>query len=378
MFVVNHLYKTHREVNNQITQGTKILSLTSGDLKFIDSLCFLPYPLSSFPDTFGITERCKGFFPHKFNTLANQRYVGPMPPPEMYDPEGMSVKKKKEFEEWYADKVKNSYVFKMRKEMEAYCISDVKLLKAGCEKFQQEFEQHAEFNPMEKSITIASACHRFWRKKLLPPQSIAVEPPRGWHGARTNQSVKAYKWMAYNESLLRGERTVTEDIIKHADNGGEQTIRTTTRSYLVDGYDATTKTLYVFMGCLWHGCPRCFRGRNQKSKIHSDYTFQELYEATKAKLDDLADHGYNMEVIWECDWDGEVKTNMDLQAFLQHYDHVEPLNPRHSFFGGRTNAVMMHHRVDQRLGEQIRYVDVTSLYPWVNKTALYPLGHPRF
>ena len=28
-------------------------------------------------------------------------------------------------------------------------------------------------------------------------------------------------------------------------------------------------------------------------------------------------------------------------------------------------------------GEEIRYVDVTSLYPWVNKNCLYPIGHPQ-
>ena len=38
---------------------------------------------------------------------------------------------------------------------------------------------------------------------------------------------------------------------------------------------------------------------------------------------------------------------------------------------------MMHHKVNTFLGEQIHYVDVTSLYPWVNKTALYPVGHPK-
>ena len=28
-------------------------------------------------------------------------------------------------------------------------------------------------------------------------------------------------------------------------------------------------------------------------------------------------------------------------------------------------------------GEEIRYVDVTSLYPWVNKNCTYPIGHPQ-
>lgn len=34
-------------------------------------------------------------------------------------------------------------------------------------------------------------------------------------------------------------------------------------------------------------------------------------------------------------------------------------------------------KVDEAKGEQIHYVDVTSLYPWVNKTATYPVGHPQ-
>lgn len=79
----------------------------------------------------------------------------------------------------------------MRKEMEDYCIFDVKILKAGCQKFQTEFEQHADFYPMERSITVASVCNRFWRKKLLPQQTISMRPPPGWHGARINQLMKA-------------------------------------------------------------------------------------------------------------------------------------------------------------------------------------------
>ena len=79
MFLLQHCYRTHREVEDQITVGTKILSFKSDRLTFKDSLCFLPYPLTNFPATFGIEELCKGFFPHKFNTLENQDYDGPMP-----------------------------------------------------------------------------------------------------------------------------------------------------------------------------------------------------------------------------------------------------------------------------------------------------------
>ena len=137
MFILQHCYATHREVTNQITVGTRILSLTSDRLTFKDSLCFLPFPLANFPAIFGIHELCKEFFPHKFNTLENQEYDGPMPDISYYDPDGMSAKKKAEFERWYAEKVEANYRFVLKREMEAYCESDVKLLKAGCRKFRE-------------------------------------------------------------------------------------------------------------------------------------------------------------------------------------------------------------------------------------------------
>ena len=97
MFVLKYLYNNHHHVDEQITIGTKVLSLQNGDLIFKDSLCFLPFPLAAFPATFGLTKQCKGFFPHLFNTVENQMYEGPVPATHYYDPDGMSAKKKAKF-----------------------------------------------------------------------------------------------------------------------------------------------------------------------------------------------------------------------------------------------------------------------------------------
>ena len=51
------------------------------------------------------------------------------------------------------------------------------------------------------------------------------------------------------------------------------------------------------------------------------------------------------------------------------------LNPRDAFLGGRTNAIRLHCKTG--LGEEIRCVDFTSLYPSINKEGLYPVGHPQ-
>ena len=120
-------------------------------------------------------------------------------------------------------------------------------------------------------------------------------------------------------------------------------------------------------GCLWHGCPLCHPhpGRDKYSKLHPDRTLQEVYEATLAKHHRLREHGYHLVIKWEHEWDHEVKTNKELQQFLSTYECVEPLTPRDAFFGGRTNAVKLHHEIKEDEKEQIKYVDVTSLYPWV-------------
>ena len=80
-------YFTQRYLNENgikydiILRGAKILSLSMPmfNIRFIDSLNFIPMALAKFPGTFGIDEISKGYFPHLFNRRENQEYVGPIP-----------------------------------------------------------------------------------------------------------------------------------------------------------------------------------------------------------------------------------------------------------------------------------------------------------
>ena len=159
-----------------------------------------------------------------------------------------------------------------------------------------------------------------------------------------------------------------------ASNGSEQRVF----PFLIDVLDVKNHVVYEFHGHLWHGCPRCHPyHRDRHSKFRPDRTIQELYEATQQKHRLLHQHGYHLQIMWECDWDRDVKSNEELKRFLASYEMVEPLKPDEMpSFGGRTNAVRLHHVANEDQGEQIKYVDVTSLYPWVNKTQQYPTGHP--
>ena len=367
IFLLNALYKAGRRVTDQLTIGAKVLSFTSGALLFKDSLCFLPMPLASFPSTFGLTELKKGFFPHSFNIPEHQSYRGPIPALHFYDPDGMSPKKKAELKTWHEDQVRRNVVFDFQQELEDYCKSDVDILQNGCEQFTKEFKSKAGFNPFEKCSTIASACNLYWRKTHLH-DNLAVQPPQGWRGANINQSWTAMQWLTYQQTLYT-------QTIHHVRNGGEQKVRTAKGYEFVDGLIVEPPIVFEFMGCLWHGCPSCHKQQRWRQySANPDRTLEELYEATQAKLQRLCAAGFQVVVQWECQWKQQIESTPSISSFLSSLTSTPPLQPRDAFFGGRTGAVALFHQTDP--GEKIFYVDVTSLYPWVNKTARYPLGHP--
>ena len=61
-FVLQHYYQQCVRPK-QLVNGAKILTMTVGNIKFIDSLSFLPMALAEFEETFNIDQAKKGFFP---------------------------------------------------------------------------------------------------------------------------------------------------------------------------------------------------------------------------------------------------------------------------------------------------------------------------
>lgn len=104
------------------------------NLTFVDSLNFLPMKLAKIPEAFGLQELCKGYFPHFFNTKANQNYVGPYPELKYYGYDFMSSGERRKLAEWHASK--RNETFNFREEMLQYCRSDVDILRRGCLEFR--------------------------------------------------------------------------------------------------------------------------------------------------------------------------------------------------------------------------------------------------
>ncbi|XP_053388330.1 uncharacterized protein LOC123549617, partial [Mercenaria mercenaria] len=321
------------------------------------------------PKAFGETEIAKGYFPHLFNTTENQsKELNHLPDIKYYNPDSMKPEAHKKFLEWYKANMRRP--FSLQAELLRYCQSDVDILRKCCLKFRTLFkdltknDKNDGIDPFEKCITIASACNLVYRTLFLDHEIIGIIPAHGYR-PEAKQSVMAYQWLSY----LASERHV---YIQHGRNQGEKQIG----PYKVDGYYETNdgkKVVLEFHGDFWHGCPTCF----SKSTINpvNGLSMAELYNTTIEKQKYLETEGYIYECIWECKFKTLLKENPSTREYIDSLEYVLPLEPRDAFHGGRKEAFKMYAESTEE--NCIKYFDVTSLYPYINKTGKIPLGHPR-
>ena len=298
-----------------ILRGAKILSMTIPmfDMKFIDSLNFIPMSLSKFPKTFGKTELCKGYFPHLFNKEENQSYVGPIPPVPYYSPNTMKPEAREAFLAWHKEQVENNYVFDFRNEIIKYCRSDVDILRKCCMAFREMLRDKTNgIDPFEDCLTIASYCHRVYRTSFMKEDSIAVFQ----HDCqlKMKQSNIAVKWLSY-------EMERNDIHIQHVRNGGEKRVG----KYSLDGYCEERNTAYEFQGCFWHGkgvmiiymlffyyilkktgffsgCTKCYDRKTVNSV--NGKTMEQLFDDTLEKVCYLKDQGFRVVEMWSHQRDG--------------------------------------------------------------------------
>ena len=343
-----------------ILRGAKILSMTIPmfNIKFIDSLNFIPMSLAKFPQTFGMEELCKGYFPHLFNREEHEDYVGPIPSESFYSPNSMKPETRKAFRAWYKEQVDNNYVFTFNEELIDYCRSDVDILRKCCMEFREMFREITDIDPFEKCLTIASACHEVFHNNFLKEETIAVFNSDRY--LKMNQSNTAIKWLSYmmRENNIR---------IEHVRNGGEKRVG----KYSVDGYCEEYHTVYEFQGCFWHGklrtkllgmlngsthvlffvgCLNCY-ARDTINPVNGK-TMQQLHEDTLEKICYLKEQGFHVVEMWECELKKEMERDEDMKRYFEEHELVDPLQPRDAFFGGRTNAAKLFHECKE--DEEIR------------------------
>ena len=426
-FLLEYLIDQSMRPDKIIYSGSKIMYMTvERDLhiKVIDSLNFLPMKLSKLPKAFGLKELKKGWFPHYFNTQQYQNYVGSYPEAHYYGHDFMGEEEREDFLVWLEER--QNEVFDFRQEMLEYCRSDVDILRQACMRFRELLmnatgEEREVINDKGKkekkwfgavdpfdSVTIASVCMNIFRTKFLEETwkvqlddrdewipaklregvlyvcvqnewvcadgvnitkrefvstPIAKIPPSGYREQYSQVSIQWLEWRARVDNVH----------IQHALNGGEKPIPGT--RYKLDGYCAETHTAYEYHGCVFHGCHVCFPD-SREDTYHplTNQSLNELYALTMKKKAHLETLGMKYVCIWDHDFKQQKNENEQLRDYIAQLDLTERLDPRESFFGGRTNASQLYYKTEEH--ERVNYADFCSLYPYINKYARYPVGHP--
>ena len=361
-FVLAFVHRMGIKPNLMVT-GHKILRLEARGVTFIDSLNFFPMALSKLPKAFGLEELTKGFFPHLWNTLKNQNYVGAIPDASFYGLDQMSQAKRAEFYEWCDEQ--RDVTFDLQCELEKYCISDVDILQRCCGVFRNLFVKNTGLEPYTKTFTIAGVCNRVYRTNFLTPDEIGVIPAAGVF--KGQQSSIALCWLMCLERQMNKR-------IRHAGNVGEQTVL----GRLVDGLD-DEGTVYQFHGCFWHSCPRCFPNREAEHPVKKDVTYRENHARTIAFEHALRSSGHALHVQWECDFRAEMTSHhLQLMRLLSAYD---PIKPRDTFYGRRTEAIGLYREAspEKRGAAEVR--GLQQLVPFHKQVCQVsretPRGHQR-
>lgn len=179
--------------------GGKIMSMDYGKIKFCDTLLHFPNSLEQLPKIFGMDESQfkKGFFPYRFNTPANQQYIGYIPSREDFDTENMSPRKLAEFNEWYP---RQTQIYDFARELREYCISDCKVLAQAICIYMREQMAIEPLNPFSR-LTSAGYAMAMFKTYYMPEDSFGVltagqedDIREAMHGGRTDTRCLLKEW----------------------------------------------------------------------------------------------------------------------------------------------------------------------------------------
>ena len=328
------------------------------------------------------------------NTMGNFHYVGKFPDAYYFGIQHMSSKDREAFLKWHSQQTDKT--FDMQKELLTYTRADVSILREACTKFRDMINETTTITNSKVTgvdpfahATIASCAMQVIRQlmlyeehdvtltdgregravlkrgewkfngKVIEESMIAKStfikspipqiPVRGY-GKHPNDSEKAVVWLEWLSK-------VSNRHIQHSRNGGE--FRVPGTRYHTDGVHFESKSCYEFLGCRYHG-HHCIANRDVRDP-RTRQTLAALFNKTQSRIREIEQKGYTVVSIWECEFDRLLK--------------VRPLKIRDSFFGGRVSPTKMFYECQD--DERVRYMDVTSLYPFVTLSGEYPTSHPE-
>ena len=214
-------------------------------------------------------------------------------------------------------------------------------------------------------------------KEKFVKSPIGLVPTHGY-GCKDSHSKESIEWLSFLQKqwLDKGKPIA----IQHARTGtGEKIITCQGLNKVVkckvDGYFEYQGKRYVseYHGCNFHGCMKCFP-HNRETTMNNHRSIAQRWRDTQLKEKRLKEKGYVVLSKWSCEF-AEEKQKPKVRDFLNNVNIQDPINLRDCYFGGRTNALVLHKKFAD--GEKGKYVDFTSLYPDILKYRRFRVGHPK-
>lgn len=316
---------------------------------------------------FGVESVKKGYFPYKFYTSENRKYIGPLPALEFFNE---SDKKSPEFKKFYDDLKDKTY--NIDQEVKEYCINDVYITRKCFEIFRSTVYSFFSIDPLMDSLTIASLSFLVFKQKFLFDD---IKIPVIDRIPRKKQWREPMTWL----NCIEEESNIVLETARSF--YGERPIRLRGgQKVYPDGYHQESKTAYSYHGCYNHGCRECgYAG----DFIIRKSCGEDVLAATLAR-DKLIEEDFEHVVCWAHEINQkkarcEVFRERWNRLYLKNSDLcLTPLNPGDALFGGRTNAFrLLVEETEITPPKSIKYVDFCSLYPYVMKTKPFPTDCPE-
>jgi len=73
----------------------------------------------------------------------------------------------------------------------------------------------------------------------------------------------------------------------------------------------------------------------------------ERYERTMSRIEEITRAGYQVKVQWECEFDASKIIEQKPELLTHPIVFHSPLNTKDALYGGRNEAVCIHHKIDE-------------------------------
>lgn len=386
---INHTYVPSPTSKHKFIQ----ILLTDKNITFIDFMRFIPGSLKNIAEAFEIPVS-KGDFPHRFNNGKNDEYVGPIP---MLSSEedywGLdsfrSFKAKEKFMEWHLEQQtiyctcydrechcdKQKWNFQI--EIQKYCLMDVIVLaeivrhyRHACMNFENQDSETImnwtvpRLDPLQfmtlPQITMQTLVHGF---SSFEDERFDFKGVRSFYKKRRGgQSWEGVIWV-HQQMIRSGE------FVHYLGNSCKE-YYDFEANLSVDGYAPESRTIYLFLKCSYWGCQECMIEHNEFNWIIPDRGMyaSDVHTHLESTLQILRKNYKKVVTIWDHEFNTAFEPAYNLKCF-------QLMNPEDCFYGGRTEVFQMYANA-KKLGKEIHYYDVTSLYPSVYAHHPLPLGNP--